>query len=158
MVCQPLTKLIIKQEGDVATATVHKRTIKRRLQQQRQAEQRKLAETIVSAMPQHQQKCALLAQEKGSSSWLAALPIERLGFAMHKGAFRNGLCLRCSWDLQLAPSKCRCGVDFDVDHVLTCRQGGFHTIRHNELRDTLANLLREVCQEVSPEPRLKPLK
>ena len=31
------------------------------------------------------------------------------------------------------------------------------TIRHNELRDTLASLLREVCQEVSTEPRLQSL-
>ena len=97
------------------------------------------------------------AQEKGSSSGLGAIPIERLGFTLHKGAFRDVLCLRYCWDIQLAPLKCRCGAEFEVNHVLTCRQGGYHTIRHNELRNTLASLLREVCQEVSTEPRLQPL-
>ena len=52
---------------------------------------------------------------------------------------------------------CRCGQNFEINHVLTCRQGGYHTIRHNELRDTFASLLKEVCQEVMGEPPLRPL-
>ena len=57
----------------------------------------------------------------------------------------------------MAPQKCRCGQSFEINRVLTCRQGGFHTIRHNELRDTFSALLSEVCQEVSIEPPLQPL-
>ena len=57
----------------------------------------------------------------------------------------------------MAPQKCRCGQSFEINHVLTCRQGGFHTIRHHELRDTISALLSEVCQEVSIEPPLQPL-
>ena len=57
----------------------------------------------------------------------------------------------------MAPQKCRCGQSFEITHVLTCRQGGFHTVRHNELRDTFSALLSEVCQEVSIEPPLQPL-
>ena len=44
-----------------------------------------------------------------------------------------------------------------MNPVIRCRQGSNHTIRHNELRDTFASLLHEVCQEVSTEPRLQPL-
>ena len=40
---------------------------------------------------------------------------------------------------------------------MTWKVGGFHTIRHNQLRDTTADLLREVCNDVSVEPRLQPL-
>ena len=132
MACQPLTKLIVRQEGEVAKATAKQRTIKKQWKIQRQAEQKKEAETVIAGLPLHQQKCALLAQEKGSSSWLGAIPIERLGFTLHKGAFQDALCLRYCWDIQLAPLKCRCGAEFEVNHVLTYRLGGYHTIRHNE--------------------------
>ena len=108
--------------------------------------QKKEAKTVLAGLPLYQQKCALLAQEKGSSSWLGATPIERLGFTLYKGAFWDALCLRYCWDIQLAPPKCRCGAEFEMNHVLRCRQGGYHTIRHNELCDTLASLLRKVCQ------------
>ena len=40
---------------------------------------------------------------------------------------------------------------------MTCKQGGWHTIRHNDLRDTLTDLLSEVYQEVIKEPCLQPL-
>ena len=115
------------------------------------------ASTVISELPEEQRRCAQPAQEKGSSSWLIALPIQHLGFALHKGAFRDSVSLRYGWDLQMAPQKCRGGQAFEINHVLTFRQGGFHTIRHNELQDTLSALLSEVCQEVSTEPPLQPL-
>ena len=44
-----------------------------------------------------------------------------------------------------------------MDHVISCRRGGFHTLWHNEIRDLLAGLFREVCHDVSVEPCLQPL-
>ena len=35
-----------------------------------------------------------LSQEKGASIWLTARPIEIHGFALHKSAFRDALCIR----------------------------------------------------------------
>ena len=35
--------------------------------------------------------------------------------------------------------------------------GGFPTIRHNAIRDTTAQLLHQVCRNVSTEPTLQPL-
>ena len=47
--------------------------------------------------------------------------------------------------------------------LLTCllyplgsQKGGFPTLRHNEIRDLTANLLSEVCHDVSIEPSLQP--
>ena len=40
------------------------------------------------------QKALTICSEKGASSWLSALPISEHGFALHKGAFRDALCLR----------------------------------------------------------------
>ena len=48
--CQPLTKLIVRQEGDVAKATAKQRTIKRQWKIRRQAEQKKEAETVIAGI------------------------------------------------------------------------------------------------------------
>ncbi len=44
-----------------------------------------------------------------------------------------------------------------MEHALSCPKGGFPIIRHNEIRDLTANLLTEVCHEVSIEPDLQPV-
>ena len=98
-----------------------------------------------------------LAQEKGASSWLTALPVEEFGFALHKGAFRDALALRYSWSPNRAPTHCDCGDPFSMNHALSCPKGGFPSIRHNEIRDITANLLSEVCHSVSTEPHLQPI-
>jgi len=38
-----------------------------------------------------------VASEKGTSSWLSTLPVAETGFALHKGAFRDALCLQYGW-------------------------------------------------------------
>ncbi len=50
-----------------------------------------------------------------------------------------------------------CGYSFPTDHALNCHMGGFQTTCHNEIRDLTANLLSEVCHDVSVEPSLQPL-
>ena len=40
---------------------------------------------------------------------------------------------------------------------MSCRHGGFHTLRHNEIRDLLTGRFREVCHDVSVEHCLQPL-
>ena len=40
---------------------------------------------------------------------------------------------------------------------LCLREGGFPSLRHNEVRDLTANLLSEVCNNVVTEPHLQPL-
>ncbi len=40
---------------------------------------------------------------------------------------------------------------------MCCHKGGFPTLRHNEIRDMSANLLRQVCINTCIEPSLQPL-
>ncbi|XP_063684343.1 uncharacterized protein LOC134818636 [Bolinopsis microptera] len=40
------------------------------------------------------------------------------------------------------PITCGCGKISDLDHLLTCKLGGYVIMTHNNIRDTLANLLR----------------
>ena len=46
---------------------------------------------------------------------------------------------------------------FTVEHALSCPLGGFPSIRHNEIHDLTANLMAEVCHNVSIEPHLQPI-
>ena len=98
-----------------------------------------------------------LLQEKGTSSWLTAIPIDNHDLFLHKGAFRDALALRYGWKLQHLPDRCACGGAFSVDHAMACKIGGFSIHRHNEIRDFTADCLREVCPDVEVEPQLQPL-
>ena len=52
------------------------------------------------------------------------------------------------------PVNCSCGEGFNVQLVMSCKKGGFVTLRHNEVRDITATLLSEVCKDVELEPPL----
>ena len=55
------------------------------------------------------------------------------------------------------PATCACGEDFTTSHALHCPKGGYTHMRHNDIRDSIANLLDEVCYDVEIEPCLQPL-
>ncbi|XP_062508503.1 uncharacterized protein LOC134184773 [Corticium candelabrum] len=98
-----------------------------------------------------------LASEKGASSWLTVHPIEEHGFYLSKDDFRDALCLRYSWPLTDMRLRCECGLDVTIDHAMICKKGGFPILRHNEIRNITADLLKEVCHDVAVEPLLRPL-
>ena len=52
---------------------------------------------------------------------------------------------------------CECGSKFDITHALSCKKGGFVSIRHNKIRNITAMLLKEICKDVKLEPTLLPL-
>ena len=97
------------------------------------------------------------AEEKGTSTWLTALPYTCHGFDLTRREFLDALCLRYGWEPAKLPSSCVCGHRFSLEHALTCRKGGYVTMRHDEVRDLLASLLSETCHNVSCEPELQPL-
>ena len=94
-----------------------------------------------------------MCHEIGSS--ISTLPLVDFGLALHKGAFRDALCLRYGWQPSGISTSCCCGSPFSVDHALSCPRGGFPTIRHNEVRDTLASWMSEICSGVTTEPHLQ---
>ena len=73
-------------------------------------------------------RSVLLSGESGSSSWLTALPLSEHGFALHKGAFRDALCLRYGWRPPLLLSSYVCGKQFTIEHASGCPCGGFPSI------------------------------
>ena len=115
------------------------------------------AQAVRVMLPDSLQQAMDLAQEKGASSWLTSLPIQEFGFSLHKSAFRDAISLRYGWTPLHVPTHCACGESFSVQHALSCPKGGFPTLRHNEVRDLTAQLMSEVCHDVSIEPHLQPL-
>ena len=92
-----------------------------------------------------------MSSERGASTRLNTLHIADHGFTLHKGAFRDAL---CGWKL---PSRCVCDQKFTIEHALSCSRGGFPSIRHNEIRDIIAEFLTEICHGVGTEPCLQPV-
>ena len=97
------------------------------------------------------------ARDKGASSWLNALPIEELSFVLNKEEFRDALRLRYNVKLDNLPSVCACGENFNVNHALSCKKGGFVHQRHDTVKNTLTKLLSRVCKDVEEEPHLIPV-
>ena len=85
---------------------------------------------------------------------MTAVPIKKHGFHLHKGAFRDALCLRYGWRPPALPSTCVCGTTLCIKNALCCPCGGLTIIRHNELRDFTADLMKNVCHNVVTEPIL----
>ena len=101
--------------------------------------------------------CLEITQGNGASNWLTSLPIQEEGFHLNKREFWDTISLRHNWPIPFLPTTCVCGKPFDVSHSLSCKKGGFVTLRHNEVRDMTGEMLHEVCRNVSIEPALQPL-
>ena len=96
------------------------------------------------SLPSNMKMEMQVLSEKGASSWLATLSIVEHGFALHKGAFRDLLCLRYGWRPSHLPSHCICAHHFTVEHAFICTHGGFPSNRHKELTDITVGLHTEV--------------
>ena len=96
-------------------------------------------------------------QEIGSSSWLTSLPLKDEGYVVNKQSFWDLIRIRYGWELSRLPETCEWGRKFTKEHALSCKKGGFVSLRHNQVRNITAILLKEVCHDVCIEPRLQKL-
>ena len=77
----------------------------------------------------------------------------------NKQEFRDdAIALRYNWCIPDIPKFCGCGEKNDIVHILSCNKGGYVSMRHNSLRDTMTNLMKEAgCSDVQIEPPLLPV-
>ena len=92
--------------------------------------------------------------ECGVSNWLTTIPLKEWGYDLNKQQFWDAIRIRYNWNLERLPTDCICGEKFNLSHALSCKKGGMVTLRHNELRDITATLLKEICHDVRTEPPL----
>ena len=108
-------------------------------------------------MSQHQIRLNDINQEIGASSWISTLPLASEDYIMNKQLFWDLIRIRYGWELKRLPEKCACGSNFNLQHALSCKKGGFISIRHNQIRNITASLLKETCKDVRVEPTLQQL-
>ena len=164
VICESLVEKIVKQNEIEFQANqtslhnqVHPSNIRGRVRHEKEERYRAQLEDLRSRMTFEQIRANDLAQVKGASIWLTALPLAREGYVLHKREFFDALYLRYRWELKYLPRSCACGNVFTVDHALSCLKGGFIHCRHDEIRDLLTVALDEVAYDVTTEPALAPL-
>ena len=52
------------------------------------------------------------------------------------------------------PQECVSKAKCNIDNALTCKTGGFVTLRHNKIVNVTADMLSMVCKDVRKEPTL----
>jgi len=151
-----LTQHIVSQtrQGEINEAEQKKMILE--ITKTREENQKAELENILSQLSEDQQRRMQMAQEVGASNWLTALPIKAKGFSLNKQEFFDALALRYGWHMDGLPQSCSCGSPFNTNHAMICKTGGFVVIRHDEVRDLTAQMLREVCHDVRVEPELLP--
>ena len=109
---------------------------------------------LQNCLNKNQLRLNSINREKGVSSRLAPYPISDHGFDLTKQQFWDSRRLRYDLVLPNMSSACCCNAKMDVQHAMSCKRGGFVTIRHNDLRKITTNLLSNVCNDVKIEPKL----
>jgi len=155
---EPLVNLILDQKISFESVNIHKDIqdkksliAKSKAAKYKEQQEQLARNEYLRTVMQHQ-------SQKGASLWLTTLPVENLGFVMNAQEFHDALCLRYNLTLSNMPPFCACGKENSIDHALCCMKGGYTVMRHNNVRDTEAALLREVCKDVTIEPPLIPSK
>ena len=120
----------IRQHTNPQSSDHARGQMKAYLRQERRSHESQRANLITEQLPEALNRAVLLASEKGASSWLTALPLQQHGFSLHKGAFRDALCLRYGWTPERLPTNCVCGKQLTSDHALSCPTGGLPTKRN----------------------------
>ncbi len=101
-VTKPLQQAVLLQHAQVSSNCVDLQlNAKKEVCKQRREQATEAAQNLKEDLPHTLKRAMELAQEKGASSWLTALPIEEFGFSLHKKAL-----LRCPCaQIQLADTK-----------------------------------------------------
>ncbi|KAG1710471.1 Sodium- and chloride-dependent glycine transporter 1 [Nymphon striatum] len=110
---------------------------------------------LITQLNEHGKLMLDLASEKGASSWLTALPLKSFGYVLNQQEFADALALRYNFQIKDVAKVCVCGEVNSVNHCLICKKGGYVSLRHNWVRDTISKLLVNVkCKDVQIEPHL----
>ena len=73
--------------------------------------------------------------EPKAYSWLTIIPLMEHNFHLDKTMFWDSIRIYYDIPLKYLPSRCVCDQNFNLEHTLSCKKGGFIILRHNELRD-----------------------
>ena len=127
------------------------------IRQKKRERYEQLREHVKNSTSEVKFKLIQLSAEKGASSWLTSLPLKEYGFRLNKQQFQDAIAMRYDLKIKDVAKNCVCVEISSINHCLSCKNGGFVNIRHNSVRDTTHELLKEVCKDVQLEPALLPV-
>jgi hypothetical protein len=156
----PLVRLIQRQEYDFNPSELagEMKSLRAIIDKEQEERHKAKRDKILQAASTELKLTVKAASEKGASSWVTACPSYEHGTVLHKRDFIDACYIRYGWALLDLPTTCACGVAFNVQHALDCKLGGLRIIQHNEVRDTLAQCMKEAGHTVVElEPQLQPL-
>ena len=120
-VSAPLVSLILQQSTSYPTYCKQlQRKAKSDGYQARRQHETTCTIDLFNKIPRNQLRAVEASKEKGALSWLSSLPVAEHGFALHKGAFRDALCLRYGWRPPHLISNCVCGKQYTIEQALSC--------------------------------------
>ena len=99
-------------------------------------------------MNEKMKRCNNISNETGSSNWLNVIPMREFNYVLNKQKFSESIRLRYGRPIPGLPVSCSCGEGINVQHAMSCKKGGFVTLRHKEVRDVTATFLSEVCKDI----------
>ena len=83
-----------------------------------------------------------LNTEPGASIWLSSKPYAHSGFELNRLEFLDAIRLRYNLEFGDIQGTCECGKKNSSDHALSCSKGGYTILRHNAIRDTMAEIMQ----------------
>ena len=110
--------------------------MKNRIRQKKNEKRKNIRDELLAEMTPEPQQLIKGAMEKGASSWLSALLIKAIGYALSKQEFTDAICMRYGWKVKGIPTHCACGETNSVVHCLTCKLGGYTSMRHISVKDS----------------------
>ena len=114
--------------------------IRNGIKKEKDAENKKILEALREKMDEEGKRLNDLIQEVGSSNWLTTLSIKDHGYVLNKQQFCNAIRTRYNWEIPRLTSHCGCGASFEIENIMSYKKGGYVALRHNELRDFVANI------------------
>ncbi|CAB0017231.1 unnamed protein product, partial [Nesidiocoris tenuis] len=91
-----------------------------------------------------------------ASQWLTITPLTADNFDLTPTQFRDALSMRYSKPLLGLRGICDgCGMEMDLNRALNCKTGGLVKQGHDQIRDIIAGLARQVYRGVMVEPIMR---
>ena len=118
---------------------------KSRLHSERQQRNQEKLRAFLETAENETKRLMETLNQRGVSNWLTAISTKDQSFDLSKQEFWDAIRIRNNWPLDRIPSTCACGSSFDLSHALSCKKGGFVSLRHNEIRDITSKFLEGLC-------------
>ena len=140
-VTKHLVDHVIKQEPKIKLQDESTKEVKIVIKKIRNDLYQQHLNEIKETLDESQKRQNEIIREPGCTAWLVTFPIGDYNYSFTKQEFSDAIRLRYNWPIPNLPSLCVCGEKYDVQHFMSCKNGGFITHRHNKLRDIAAKLL-----------------